>query len=59
MAMEVVKPQLVINHPEKEKALEALNLLDAGNNVWTFLTRMQEQHDKIGTLCKYGVKYNK
>ena len=59
MAMEVMKPQLVINHREKEKALEALTLLDSDNNVCTFLTRMQDQHDKIDTLQKDGVKYDK
>ena len=59
MAMEVMKPQLVINHREKEKALEALTLLKVGNNVCTFLTRMQEQRDEIDTLRKDGVKFDK
>ena len=40
MAMEVTKPQLVINHRKKAKALEALTLLDSDNNVHTFPTRM-------------------
>ena len=58
MAMEVMKPQLVINHRQKEKALESLTLSNAENNVRTFLTKMQEQRDEIDTLRKDGVKYD-
>ena len=59
MAMKVTKPLLVINHWEKEKALKAFTLLEAGNNICTFLTRMQEQRDEIDKLRKDGVKYDK
>ena len=55
--MKVMKPQLVINH--RGKVLQALTLLQAGINIRTFLTRMQDQRDETDTLRKDRVKYDK
>ena len=54
----VMKPQLVIDHREKEVELEALTLAGCSNNVRDLLTSMQDKRDEINTLRKDGVTYD-
>ena len=53
-----MKPQLVVNHQEKEHKLEALTLVTSENDVRQLLISLQEKRDEIDTLCKDRVKYD-
>eukprot|EP00957_Ditylum_brightwellii_P150808 11482715-Ditylum_brightwellii.AAC.1 len=54
MMMEVMKPNLVVDHQAKETELENMTLALFGNNAQTLLTMMQEKRNKIDTLQKDG-----
>ena len=43
LAIEIINPQLVVDHAIKEQDLENLTLLKCGNNVHTYLTTLQER----------------
>ena len=58
MAMTVMKPQLVVDHQGKERELEELTLEKTGNDVRTYLTKMQEKRNEIDALRKNNVKFD-
>ena len=58
LMMEVMKPQLVVDHRAKEKELEEMTLASSNNDVRLLLTSMQEKRDEIDTLRKDGVKFD-
>ena len=58
MALDVMKPQLVIDHRAKERELESLTLENCANDVRTFLTKMQEKRMEIDALCKNNVEFD-
>ena len=56
MALQVMKPQMVIGHQSKERKMEDLTMDSCKNNVHTYLTNMQEMRNEIVSLQKYGIK---
>ena len=50
MALQVIKPQLVIDHRAKERKMEDLTIASCQDNVRTYLTRMQEMRIEIDFL---------
>ena len=59
MALQVINPQLVIEHQPKESKKEELTIKSCKNHVCTYLTNMQEMRNEINSLRKNGIKYNK
>ena len=59
LAMNVMKPQLVINHREVEKEFENLTLADSGYDLRHYITTAQEKVNQIDTLRPDGVKYDR
>ena len=47
LAIEIINPQLVVNHVIKEQDLEEPTLVKCGNNVHTYLTTLQEKRNEI------------
>ena len=58
MAMTVMKPQLVVEHKVKEIEVEELTLAKAGNDVCSYLTKIQEKRNKIDMLQKDNAKFD-
>ena len=58
MVLEVMKPQLVIDHGAKERKMEDPTIDLCENNVCTYLTKMQDMQNEIYSLQKDGIKYN-
>ena len=58
MALQVMKPQLVIDHRAKERKMEDLTIASCQDNVRTYLTTMQEMRIEIDSLRKDGIKYD-
>ena len=58
MAMTVMKPQLVVNHQEKEREIEDLTPAKSGNNVRAYFTKMQEKRNEFDALRKDNIKFD-
>ena len=58
MALDPMKPQLVVDHRAKKRELETLTLANCDNDVRTFITKMQEKRIKIDALRKDNVKFD-
>ena len=58
LLLEVIKPQVVVDHRVKEAALEVLTPASYLNNIRTYLMPMQERKIELDTLRKDGVKYD-
>ena len=56
MALQVMKPQMVIGHQSKERKMEDLTMDSCKNNVHAYLSNMQEMRNEIVSLQKYGIK---
>ena len=58
MALQAMKPQLIIDHQSKEREMEDLTTESFDNNVRTYLSKMQEMQNEIDSLWKYWIKYD-
>ena len=56
MAIQVMHPQMVIDHQDKNRKMEYLIIELRKNNVRTYLTKMQEMRNEIDYLQKDGIK---
>ena len=56
MALQIMKPQMVINHQYKERKMDYLTIESCENNFCTYLTKMQDMQKKIDSLLKYRIK---
>ena len=57
MAIEIINPQLVVDHAIKEKELEALTLAACGMNAHTYLTSLQEKQNELNANLTKGEEY--
>ena len=50
LLLEVIKPQVVVDHRVKEAEMEVLTLASYLNNIRTYLMPMQERRIELDTL---------
>ena len=52
LSLDIMKPQVVVDHRVKETEMEGLTLAACGNNIRTYLTQIQERRIELDTLRK-------